>query len=121
MAAIEFITFNKKKYPVKLGIYSLMILQNRDGISLEDINTNPEVYEPVLFMALQQGAKMEKQELDLELEDMPLVLDECFIEFTSLFPKFFPEEMLGKLMEDGGMVQLVESKKPPKKKSTTPK
>jgi len=124
MASVEFITYNEKRYPIKLGVYSLMILQNRDGVSLDEIVTRPELYKPILFMALQQGAKITKQKLDLLEEDMDIVLDECFIEFTTLFPKFFPEDVLEKLMEDGGIVEAVEAeakKTPVKKKSTTQK
>ena len=116
-ASVEFIEYNGKKYPIKLGIYSLMLLQNREGISLDDINTNPELYQPILFMALQQGAQITKEPLDLVKEDMSLVLDECFVEFTTILPKFFPEDMLEKLMEVGGMVQeTIPKKKPIKKK-----
>ena len=115
-ASVEYIEYNGKKYPIKLGIYSLMLLQNREGISLDDINTNPELYQPILFMALQQGAQITKEPLDLLKEDMALVLDECFVEFTTILPKFFPEEMLEKLMEDGGMIQMKEPKKAPIKK-----
>jgi len=117
MASVEFITYNEKKYPIKLGIYSLMLLQNREGISLDDINSNPELYAPILFMALQQGAQLTKETLDLVEDDMNLVLDECFVEFSTILPKFFPEDMLEKLMEDGGMVQAtIPEKKPIKKK-----
>jgi len=110
-ASVEFITYNEKRYPIKLGIYSLMVLQNREGISLDNINSNPELYAPILFMALQQGAQITKETLDLVEDDMNLVLDECFVEFTTILPKFFPEEMLEKLMEDGGMVQVTKPKK----------
>lgn len=110
MAAVEFITYNEKRYPVKLGIYSLMLLQTKDGITLEDIEVNPELYKPVLFLALQQGARITKETLDIKEDDMDLVLDECFVEFNLLFPKFFPPEMMEKLMEVGGMQQLMDKK-----------
>lgn len=118
-ASVEFIEYNGKKYPIKLGIYSLMVLQKKEGISLEDIESDPELYEPILFMALQQGAQITKQELDLNREDMNIVLIECFVEFNLILPKFFPEEMLGKLTEVGGIAEALPAKKPVKKKSTT--
>lgn len=115
-ASVEFIEYNGKKYPIKLGIYSLMLLQKREGISLDDINSNPELYAPILFMALQQGSQITKEPLDLLEDEMTAVLDDCFVEFTTLLPKFFPEEMMEKLMEDGGMIQMKEPKKAPIKK-----
>jgi hypothetical protein len=116
--SVRFITYNDKKYPVKLGIYSLQVLQQEHGVVLEDIEKDFKVYQPVLFKALQLGARIEKVELDLLEEDMDLVLDQCLVEFTEIFPSFFDQETLDKaekLMEEGKLLQ--EKKKPLKKKT----
>lgn len=123
--SVRFITYNDKKYPVKLGIYSLQVLQQEHGVLLENIENDFKVYQPVLYKALQLGARIEKVELDLLEEDMDLVLDQCLMEFTEIFPSFFDQETLDKaekLLEVGKHLQ--EEKKPLKKKtgkSTTPK
>jgi len=94
--AVEYIKYKNKKYPVKLGYYALMMLQKEHGVSMEGIEGNIALYEPLLFYSLEQGAKATKQELTLTRDDMIDVLDDCFFQFIELIPKFFPVEELGK-------------------------
>jgi len=94
--AVEFIKYKNKKYPVKLGYYALMMLQKEHGVSMEGIEGDISLYEPLLFYALQRGAKVTKQEFTLTKDDMVDVLEDCFFQFVSLIPKFFPVDELGK-------------------------
>lgn len=88
---VEFITYQKKKYPIKIGYYVLKMLKVETKKNLEDIGGDIEIYETLLFYALKQGAKIEGVDFNFTKEDMEQVLDECFFDFVELIPKFFPD------------------------------
>jgi len=112
--SVKYIKYNEKQYPVKLGVFSLQEMQNRDGIDLSDMETNISLYKPVLFLALQLGARIKKEPLELLEEDMDLVLDECMVEFSLMIPEWIGVEVesMEKLMAVDG---------PKKGKKATPK
>lgn len=115
--SVKYIKYNEKKYPVKLGVFSLQEMQNKEGIDLSDMETNISLYKPVLFLALQLGARIKKEPLELLEEDMDLVLDECMVEFSLMIPEWIGIEVdaMEKLMAVDGQ------KKEKKGKKTTPK
>lgn len=117
--SMQYITYNEKKYPVKLGIFSLQELQQKNNLDLSEMEDDITIYKPVLFLALQLGARISKQELDIPEEDMDLVLDECLFDFSSFIPDWLgaDPETMEKLMAVGG--QTVKKKAP--KKSTSRK
>jgi len=116
--SVEYINFNGKKYPIKLGIFSLQELAQAENIDLQELDKNISNYRHILFAALEMGARITKKPLTLKKEEMGAVLDECFIEFNIIFPKFFPEEEMAKMMEVGGKVVESKKKKPISHKST---
>ena len=91
--AVEFITYQEKKLPVKLGYYSLKMMQSEHGVSMDGIEGDLTVYEPLLYYALKQGHKVEKREFPFEMDDMVDRLDDCFFDFIALIPKFFPVDV----------------------------
>lgn len=98
--AVEFITYQDKKLPVKIGYYALKMMQSESKnkkVNLVDTN-ELALYEPMLFYALKQGHKLEKIKFTFKMSDMVDILDDCFFEFTEIVAKFFPEELLGKMM-----------------------
>jgi hypothetical protein len=99
---VEHIEYNGEKHPVKLGYYTIKKLQTEHGVSLEEaMGGGIELFEPMLFYALQQGYRAEKKDCPFKIEDMEQVLDDCFFDFVQLIPKFFPEDLV-KMMEVGG-------------------
>jgi len=111
MAAVKFITYNGKKLPIKLGIYTMMLVQEEHGIVLGEEglkdekgdSLKPSQYMPLLYHSLEQGHRLTKKPFEFEMEDMHDILNECFLEFVSALPEFFPsEEPLEKIM---GMVE----------------
>ncbi len=89
---VEFITYKKKKYPIKLGYYTLKMLKVETGKDFDGIKGDDfDVYETLLFYALKQGAKVTEVEFTFKKEDMEDVLDDCFFDFIELIPKFFPQ------------------------------
>ena len=92
------VKYNKKEYPVRISYYALKHLAAEQGKTLAEIGDvigNTDMYEPLLFYGLQAGAKAEKQELDLKMDDMELVLDECFFEFIDIIERSFPKDRKG--------------------------
>ncbi len=104
--AVQFLTYRGKKYPIKLGQYSMQRFQEEHGAQMEDLDENTALFEPLIFFALKQGARVEKQELDLTEEDMVDFLDDCMMDFVDKIPKFFPDadpkEFAVKIKEVGG-------------------
>jgi len=95
--AVEFITYQDKQLPVKLGYYALKMMQSEQKVSMA--NTDElALYEPMLFYALKQGHKIENIKFTYKMSDMVDILDDCFFEFTEIVAKFFPEEFLEKMM-----------------------
>ena len=107
---IEYITYKKKKYPVRVSYFALKHMSKETGGKMEmtDIgNMDIEMYEALLFFALQAGARAADVEFKFKREEMELVLDECLMEFVGVIPKFFPKQP-GAV---GGKLQRVKSKK----------
>jgi hypothetical protein len=94
---IEYIKYKGKKYPVRISTYAMKMLQKETDKSIDDLMdvTDIALYEPLLYYAMIAGAKAEGVNLDIAKEDIEWVLDECFVEFVQLIPKFFPENMAG--------------------------
>jgi hypothetical protein len=90
---IEYIKYKGKKYPVRLSTYAMKMFQKETEKSIDDLMEVQDValYEPLLYYSMVAGAKAEGTELDIAKEEIEWVLDECFIEFVQLIPKFFPE------------------------------
>lgn len=100
MSDVKFVTFRKKKYPVKLGYAALKKFKANVGKDVEKAMTedNLEVYEPLLFYALEMGHKYTEKEFvfqdgdkkPITIDDMEMMLDDCLFEFIELVPGFFP-------------------------------
>lgn len=94
--AVEFITYQGEKLPVKIGYYALKMMQSEHKTNVGDME-ELALYEPMLFYALKQGHRIEKKEFTYTMDDMVDILDDCFLEFTDIVVKFFPEELLEKM------------------------
>ena len=87
---IQFITYKKKKYPIRISYFVLKHLRAKTGKDIDGIADDMAAYESLLFLALQSGAKYSGTEMDLKEEQMEDVLDECFFHFLDIIPTFFP-------------------------------
>jgi hypothetical protein len=94
---IEYIKYKEKKYPVRISTYAMKMFQKETEKSIDDLMDINDIalYEPLLYYSMIAGAKAEGVELDIPKEDIEWVLDECFVEFIRLIPKFFPENVVG--------------------------
>lgn len=86
---VEFITYKKQKYPIKVGYYVLKMLKAETGKGIEDTSKDLSLYEPMLYYSLVKGAKIAGTELGLKREDMEDVLEEVLYDFINAIPKFF--------------------------------
>lgn len=122
LTMVQYLKYRGKEYPIKLGNYSLRRFQEENGVDLSNAKEDESLYEPLLFFALKQGARYEKQELDLVREDMIDVLDDCMMEFIQAIPKFFidsiPEELREQFETELSKLVVEEAKKPKVKKQT---
>lgn len=94
---IEYIVYRKKKYPVRVSYMALNGFKKDTGKGFSDMTEDMplEAYESLLFHALRSGHIAEDLDMPFKKEQMEEVLDECFMEFMELVPKFFPENKLG--------------------------
>lgn len=89
---IEYITYKNEKYPVRISYLAIMGLKKDTGKGLEDISEMDEkIIESLLFHSLKSGAKAEGNEMPFKKTDIVDILEECFMEFVVIIPKFFPE------------------------------
>ena len=95
---VEWIEINGKEYPIRIGYYVMKRVKEVTGKSLQDAfkeaDDNIEIHETILWAALKTGAYAEKQELDLNEDDIAFILDTCFEKYLKVFSsdKFFPSE-----------------------------
>jgi hypothetical protein len=85
---IEFITYQGKKYPMRVSYYVLMMAQKESGVLLEELDKNFESQQLVLWYALEAGHRMTNKTVTLKREDMVWVLDECYIDFQKAIYQF---------------------------------
>ena len=100
--SVEYITYQKKKLPIKIGYYTLKMLQQEHGMDFNASQNDLAAYEPMLYYALKQGHKLEGKEFPYKMEDMVDILDECFFEFVEKAANFFPQDLLEKILGEGG-------------------
>lgn len=90
---IKHIVFKEKKYPIKIGYYTIKMLKAETNKDIEEVfaeGTDLVIFETLLFYALKQGCKYTGEEFTFTKEDMEDVLDDCFFEFVEMIPAFFP-------------------------------
>lgn len=91
---IEYITYKKKQYPIRLSYLALKKFKQETGKDFEKLDDNDiEIYETMLFYALESGGKAMDTPNPFKREIMEEILDECFFDFVKLVPKFFPAEV----------------------------
>jgi len=89
---VEFLTYKEVKYPVRISYYALKMFKKETDKELENIisNNDIELLEPLLFYALEAGAKACDKENKVKREDVQWMLDEIWQDFITVIAKFFP-------------------------------
>ena len=98
---IEFITYKEKKYPIRISYMAIMGLKEDTGKGMEDMGEGMDkaTIESLAYHSLKSGAKAQGNEMPFKKEDIEDILEDCFMEFISLIPLFFPEDKLGKTVK----------------------
>jgi hypothetical protein len=111
---VEYINYEGKKLPVRIKYYALANFKKDTGASFDEMQAAAakaketggnlelqldefEMMGILLYYSLISGLKAidPKAKFQYEKEDMFNILEECFIEFSELFPKFFPDVETG--------------------------
>lgn len=101
--AVEFITYQGEKLPINISYMALKRMRKELNVDIENPKNLDqfEILEPMLFYGLQDGYRIEKKEFSFKMEDMELILNECWMEFGEVLQTFFPDELV-KMLEVGG-------------------
>ena len=128
MATVKFLNYNGVRLPFKLGVFTMMLAQEEGGVVMgakglqneDGTNLTASQYIPLLFLALEQGHRITKKPFEFEHEDMHDILNECFMDFVTAIPSFFPEaeDMLEKVTVEAGKILAEKQKKTLAKKTT---
>lgn len=91
---VEYITFNEEKLPVRVSYYALSEYKNETGEEFSEdgmgSSTNLKMFEPIFFYSLVSGHRATGKEMKVKRDEMFEILEECFMEFANILPKFFP-------------------------------
>ncbi len=93
---VEFITYEGKKYPVKVGYFALMMAQQETKIapSSNDVKDDDvsilsyDYFTSVLYYSLQLGAEATNTKSKISKKEARFVLNECFADFMKIFYSF---------------------------------
>lgn len=98
---VEFITYEGKKYPVKVGYFALMMAQQEtkiasssndikdDDIKDDDVSIlSYDYFTSVLYYSLQLGAEATNTKSKISKKEARFVLNECFADFMKIFYSF---------------------------------
>ena len=93
---VEYIKYQNKEYPVRISYSAIKRIQDTTDKNISDLLAEGDIslYEKLLYYGMRSGAKADKQEFTFEMGDMEDILDECFLDFVKLVPKFFPDNEL---------------------------
>jgi hypothetical protein len=87
---VEYVNIKGKKYPVRVSYYALLKAQKDSGVSLDQIESDIEAQQHLLWYALEAGHHFmnEKMPKELKKEDAIWYLDECYMEFQQAILAF---------------------------------
>ena len=130
---VEYINYEGESLPVRIQYYALMKFKGETGKSFDEMKAVAkkgtdktaavelgldefEILEPLLYYALVSGHKKinPEKEFTIKRKEAFNILEECFLEFAALLPKFFPTEEDVTGADEPGKKQL--TNQTPKKK-----
>lgn len=89
---VRHIKCNGVEHPLSISYYAISKLEEETGKGLSDLGDGGlSLYAPLFFYALEAGYRAEKRVFEVKREDVPFMLDECWLDFTALMGEFFTE------------------------------
>lgn len=83
---IEYIEYKGKKHPLRISYIAMKQVQKETKNQMgDDITT----YESLLYFSMKRGYEIEQEEMPFKRNEMPEILDECFLAFLPLAKDFF--------------------------------
>lgn len=103
---VEYVTIKGKKYPIRISYYALLKAQKDSGVSLDQIDSDIEAQQHLLWYALEAGHHFINEKLPdtIKKEDAMWYLDECYMEFQEaiyLFARQLVEVQSNAMAKDG--------------------
>lgn len=91
---VEYLKYKDKQVPVRISYYALSEFKKETGSEFDDTSGSIDLamFEPILFYSIESGCRATGEKMPFKREDMFDILEECFMEFASIMPKFFPEK-----------------------------
>lgn len=94
---VEYIQYREDKLPIKIGFYALKHFQKETKKSLTDLEgeLSFEDIEALFYHAYINGCKALQSvtfKPKYKREDVENILDDNYLEFIQLIPKFFPKQ-----------------------------
>jgi hypothetical protein len=90
MSIVQYITYNGKKYPIRISYYAIKMFQFDTKRDISEIDQDISLLEVLLWYGLIAGAKSANESLELKRDEMEFVLDESMNEFNTIIMEFFP-------------------------------
>lgn len=85
----EIIKYKGKDLPIRISYYAIKHFQKESGKSIDEIDEDISLMEPLFWFALEAGCKAEDIDVPIERSEVELVLDESMNEFLASFGNFF--------------------------------
>ena len=89
---VKQIKCNGEIHPISISYYAISKLEAETGKGIGDLGDGGlSLYEPLFFYALEAGYRAEKKIFSIKREDIVFMLDECWLDFTSIMGEFFSD------------------------------
>lgn len=88
MLDVGYIKYNKKEYPVRISYKALKGYKKKLGKSFSG-DSDFESLETLLYYGLKSGAEYIETEFNFNEDEIEDILDECYLDFQRMLPKFF--------------------------------
>lgn len=87
---VDNIKYKKRNYPVKIGFTAFqntLAHSEEKGNIILAISKDAGLLKTLLYYSLEMGAKLNDKEFKFTMDDMDLVMEECYWEFFGLYNK----------------------------------
>lgn len=93
---VEYLVNGDKKYPVRVSYHALSMFKKETGSDFDSAagENSINIIEPLLYYAIESGCKAvgEKFTLKRKSDEFFELLEDQFMSFANLIPKFFPSD-----------------------------
>jgi len=94
---VTYLDFKDKKLPIRISYFALTEYKKETGAEFDDkIAGNAlqeiDMFEPILYFSLVSGHRAIGEEMKIERHSAEMfeVLEDCFLQFLNILPKYFP-------------------------------